>query len=348
MQSIFKYYVGIRCFTYNQAPFIEKALDGFAIQKTDFPFITLVVDDASNDGAKEVIQHWALINLKKEKLEETQTTIDGDVLSGRCLSNPNALFIILLLNQNHHRLKKTKIPYIAKWLDISKYHAICEGDDYWIDPLKLQKQVKYMENNPGCALCHTSFLFYYQDSNSYEKYCNSQVFSNKQKLILKILDNNKYRIQTNTVLYKRNDYVYLRENEPSLFSGHFLMGDTQLWVALLSRGDIGYIEDTTAVYRVLANSESHHSNSIKKLYFYLSTLEMRLFVCSRFVGHPPVFWLLNSLRFHKNLFIYLQINNQYRPIYSSAITNVIIKLSKSTLVARLLNNYIANKYQYNV
>jgi hypothetical protein len=62
----------------------------------------------------------------------------------------------MFLKENHYSIKKPKYPYLVEWRDNVKYEAICEGDDYWIDPLKLQKQVDFLEANLDYSMCFHS------------------------------------------------------------------------------------------------------------------------------------------------------------------------------------------------
>lgn len=75
---------------------------------------------------------------------------------------------MLYLKYNHY-LKKDKQPYYAKWINSSKYVAICEGDDYWTDPYKLQKQVDFLEAHPEYGCCAHRFVVYYEDTQCYSK-----------------------------------------------------------------------------------------------------------------------------------------------------------------------------------
>lgn len=130
--------VTICCTTYNHKEFIKNALDGFVMQKTDFPYEIIISDDASTDGTTAILRKYA----KKH-------------------SN------IRLVIQKKNQWKKGMLdgtffgfePFIHNILPIAKgkYLAFCEGDDYWTDPLKLQKQVDYLESHPECIMCYHSF-----------------------------------------------------------------------------------------------------------------------------------------------------------------------------------------------
>lgn len=151
MEQEYKYMVATRCFTFNHAPYIEDAMNGFAMQETTFPVVTLIVDDASTDGEPEVIRKYLAEHFQSPyRIEETEY---AHIICAKHKINANCDFVVLLLKYNHYSIKKLKMPYLSKWLDNAKYHALCEGDDYWTDPMKLQKQVDFMDANPDYTLC---------------------------------------------------------------------------------------------------------------------------------------------------------------------------------------------------
>lgn len=123
--------VSIACITYNHEKYISDAIEGFLMQKTNFNFEILINDDASIDKTAEIIR-------KYEK------------------QYPD---IIKPIYQSENQFSKgVNIDYefIQKRAK-GKYIAECEGDDYWTDPYKLQKQVDYMESHSNCSICfHTA------------------------------------------------------------------------------------------------------------------------------------------------------------------------------------------------
>lgn len=127
--------VSIHCLAYNHAPFIRQCLEGFVMQKTNFRFEAVVHDDASIDGTTEIIKEYAR----------------------------NYPSIIKPILETENQWKKGTIPTIMKQACVGKYVAYCEGDDYWIDPYKLQKQVDALEANPKAMMCYS--LSKYVNSN---------------------------------------------------------------------------------------------------------------------------------------------------------------------------------------
>lgn len=124
----------ILCMTYNHEHYLEDALKGFVMQKTDFPFVAVVIDDASTDGTAVLLK----------KYEEQYPDIIKAVY----------------LSENHYSIGKSKLPYYKKWKDMAKYIAICEGDDCWTDPLKLQMQVDILEKNPLLSSCFGGYFIH--------------------------------------------------------------------------------------------------------------------------------------------------------------------------------------------
>lgn len=118
--------------TYQHADFIKDCLDGILMQETDFPFEILLGEDASTDGTREICKEYAQKYPDKIRLflhhRENNIKINGQ---------PTGRFNFL------YNL------YSAK----GKYVALCEGDDYWTDPLKLQKQVDFLDANQDYGLC---------------------------------------------------------------------------------------------------------------------------------------------------------------------------------------------------
>lgn len=145
--------VCVRCYTYNQAHFIEEAMNGFCMQEADFPFVCCIMDDASTDGEQEVIKKYLLEHFDLEnKIVRNEETDDYVLTLARHKTNMSCYFAVYLLKYNHYR-RKSKSRYYKELIKEIKYIAFCEGDDYWTDSHKLQKQFDFMENNPDYTLC---------------------------------------------------------------------------------------------------------------------------------------------------------------------------------------------------
>ena len=143
--------VSIRCLTYNHEPYIRQCLEGFIMHKTNFRFEAVVHDDASTDGTVAIIREYA------EKY-------------------PNIIKPIYEI-ENQYSKHDGSLGKIMNAACTGKYIAMCEGDDYWIDPLKLQKQVDFLESHSDYYVVGMRSLLYRQDIDKYDIYKNSIHFS---------------------------------------------------------------------------------------------------------------------------------------------------------------------------
>ena len=167
--------VCVRCMTFNHEAYIEEALNGFVIQQTTFPFVVAIINDASTDKTKSVINEFVENNCIYNPEIDLRIEEYGTVLDVTVKDNPHCIFHIVHLNENHYG-KKSKLPYFAKYENAAKYVAMCEGDDYWTDPLKLQKQVDFMEANPEYVLCCHRYKIYNQNDGTWDKDYVHQLF----------------------------------------------------------------------------------------------------------------------------------------------------------------------------
>lgn len=150
-----RYKVLIKCCTYNQSKYITDALKGFVKQQTNFPFLAYVVDDASTDGEQEVIKEWINEHCNPDDVSEYDNEYAYIIMS-KDKDNENCTYAIHLLKKNLYG-KPEKMTIHNFWREQCEYEAMCEGDDFWIDEKKLQKQVNIMDNNPNIGFVYTAF-----------------------------------------------------------------------------------------------------------------------------------------------------------------------------------------------
>lgn len=154
VQTISHFKVSVWCNTYNQAFYIKDTMDGFCMQQTSFPFVCLIMDDASTDGEPEVIKQYLNDHFDTEWTKETE---DYHLTLARHQENKNCYFAVYLLKYNHYSIKKPRLKYYREVTDEIDYVALCEGDDYWTDAHKLQKQADALDANPQATLVYTNF-----------------------------------------------------------------------------------------------------------------------------------------------------------------------------------------------
>ncbi|MDU5107880.1 glycosyltransferase [Clostridium sp.] len=212
--------VSIDCITYNHEKYIRKAIEGFLMQKTNFKYEILIHDDASTDKTQDIIIEYQkqYPDLIKPILQKENQYSKGGKVSYRF---------------NVSRAK-------------GKYIAICEGDDYWTDPNKLQKQVDYMENNPDCGMCFHAFKMESDNKiiNEIRVY-NKNCISSTDDIIL----GDGGFISTNTILYRRN----LMENPPDFYL-ECSVGDYPLQIYTSMNKYAYYLNESMSVYRYLSEN----------------------------------------------------------------------------------------------
>ena len=229
--------------TYNHGKFIRQALDSVLMQKTDFDIEILIGEDDSNDETRVICKEYAEKYADKIRLFLNDRT-DVIYLNGKPTGRWN--FINLL---NHAR---------------GRFIARCEGDDFWTDERKLQKQVDFLEKNPDFAISFHQVQWLRNGKLFREPNLppNDKNFYEAEDLFLH--DN---FIRTCSVVYRNG----LIRNIPRWFYT-VPYGDVAMHLLFAQQGKIGYISDTMAVYRVnrggIYSSENGFVNLVKSILTY--------------------------------------------------------------------------------
>lgn len=212
-----KPFVFVRCLTYNHEKYIEDALKGFVMQKTDFPFLAVVIDDCSTDGTADIVRRYE--------------TKHPDKIKG------------IYLPHNFTKTREDKRPYYQQYMDKATYWAECEGDDYWTDPLKLQKQVDFLEANPEYSLCFHKVNTLMQATGEM-----------KEEFIVRDMPGDSSMVDLATGNYIHTPSVMLRYDkqvQKKIFSlGSCMPSDYVWWMLYAEKGKIFKFEEPMAVYRV--------------------------------------------------------------------------------------------------
>lgn len=226
------------CATYNHEPYILDALNGFVIQQTNFPVVFTIVDDASTDRNAEVIRGFVNDNFD---LLDTSVAFDvdtdyGHVTFARHKINNNCFFAVVFLKENHYTKKKAKSSYLQEWMD-TKYVAVCEGDDYWTDSMKLQRQVDFLEEHQDYSASTENGMVLYFDSQTTELFSSGNMCDvSFEDLLI------KRRFPTASVLYRTQSIDGIEKLTPPRF-------DTLVWAYLSTKGKIHFNPVVSSVYR---------------------------------------------------------------------------------------------------
>ena len=219
--------VSVCVISYQHERFIREAINGILSQKTSFDFELLIYDDASSDASQEII---------REMCREAPSNISvrlffqEENMWSRGISGSNAILY----------------PAVK-----GKYVALCEGDDYWLDPLKLQKQVDFMENHPDYAMClHPGKILYEGNpaGRSDEYYPGGKfhrIFSRKKRIPLDYMLRGNMAT-TASVMYR---WKYYGEAFSEVFPQGINPGDWYMHLLHAKDGKIGYLPEIMSVYR---------------------------------------------------------------------------------------------------
>jgi len=226
--------VSVSLITYNHADFIEQAIESVLMQETDFEYELVIGEDDSSDGTREIVQSYAEQYPDKIRLL-LNDRVNVIYIDGRPTGRWNMV----------NTLQHCNGQYIA-WLD---------GDDYWTDPQKLQKQTDFLDEHSECSMCYHNTLMVYQDRKHNPIRFNLPV--GKKTYSLKDLLKGNF-IHLSSVLYRNK-----------LFSGFpdwfctVAVGDWPLFIMIAQYGDIGYINEIMSIYRVWTGSIHSHRRRIR-------------------------------------------------------------------------------------
>lgn len=236
--------VSINCITYNHEKYIADALESFIMQKVDFDYEILVHDDASTDKTADIVRMYEA-------------------------KYPN-LINAIYQSENIHSKGLRSCVYNQRRAS-GKYIAICEGDDYWTDPYKLQKQVDYMEAHPNCTLCVHAGYMVNENKELQKKHVRPNV-GDKDFTVQEIILGGGGLFVTNAMLYVRE----LGINRPKFYEVSPVC-DYPLMVFFALQGSVHYIDEFMSAYRVgLAGSWSNQtfSDTEKTIKHFNGTLAM--------------------------------------------------------------------------
>lgn len=212
--------VSVICNAYNHEAYIEDALKGFVMQKTTFPFEVLVHDDASTDRTAEIIR----------KYERQYPQIIKPIYS----------------TENQYSKGDGSLERIQYGRAQGKYFAICEGDDYWTDPMKLQKQYDAMEQNPQVDMCaHQAWIYDCRAGKMVKE--QPPVHETRILTAEEVILGGGALFATNSLFFRRS----LQDSIPKF--RRYLNFDYSLQIHGSLRGGVLFLNDNMSVYRFMTN-----------------------------------------------------------------------------------------------
>lgn len=231
--------LSIICNAYNHEKYIEKTLEGFLMQKAKFHFEVLIHDDASTDSTATIIK----------KYEQKYPDIIKPIYQ---IENQYSKHIPITSTYQYPRAK-------------GKYLAFCEGDDYWIDENKLQKQIDFLEHNPSYVACVHKYIVV--DENNQEQDIKTfGYYENEETYTLKDFETKELPSQLATLVYRNVFKQYNNQFPKTWVDVKMKQGDVKTFLFLLLHGDIYRMKDVMSAYRFVYKKDgmSWSSQSLTK------------------------------------------------------------------------------------
>ncbi len=285
--------VSIICNTYNHAPYIQKALESFVNQMTEFRFEVLVHDDASNDETASIIKSYEM-------------------------KYPDIIFPIYQ-NENQYS-KHVRISDSFQYPRAKgKYIALCEGDDYWLDPYKLQKQYETMEMHPEIDICAHSVIKMRNDKRIGEisPRDHFDIISTDDV----ILGGGGF-VGTSSLFFRKS----ILNSKPKFAQYMSLDYVIQIWGAL--RGGMLYLPDEMSVYRVGVNGSwsMRMGNNVEKNIKHIDRIDTML----QILDEETEGKYSDSIKKHikENEFSLLEIQKKYDEMLNDSYIEIYKELSR--------------------
>lgn len=253
------------CTAYNHEKYIRQTLNGFVMQRTNFAFEAIVHDDASTDHTAAIIREYA------EKYPDIIKPIYQTV--------------------NQYSQKVNIYRDIMAPLAQGQYIAYCEGDDYWTDPHKLQKQVDFLESNPEYAGTTHNCLFIDENGNEIESIYPMYRYCRAHRYTLKRYSRDVvYPGQFASLVYRRSAFAFgSPEEEKDFYAMRITTGDKRTFLKLLMTGDLYCLEERMSAYRIVTQhgdswSAANYGKNMSYL-LYVASIDFRKYV-KKYTGKP--------------------------------------------------------------
>ena len=241
MQNNEKPLVSICCITYNHAAYIRDCLEGFVMQQTDFPFEVLIHDDASTDGTADIIREY-----------EAKYP---DIIKPVCQTENQYSKGVDVSSYNWNRVK-------------GKYIALCEGDDFWCEPQKLQLQFDFMEAHPDYSACFCGHYVLNEFAHNITPMgFPAADFPTDIREAQRMILSGRHPFITCASFYRTAAWLDFHSAYEEETKGA-PMGDLQLFFHLAGTGKIGYLRRRMTVYRRHGGSACAYASKTKQVFFH--------------------------------------------------------------------------------
>ena len=237
--------ISILLLTYNHEKFIRQALDSIIMQKINVSYEIIILDDASTDGTPKILKEY------KQKYPQIITLYLRKFNNG--YPTKNSFFM----------LSKAK----------GRYYAFLDGDDYWIDELKIQKQYDFLENYKDYAGCMTNLIIVDEDNHRLKQ----NYYDDVEDCIHTLEDFKYLRKPSVTASFFARNY-FIKEDYKILYEADRMMGDITIYMLSLMKGKIYQFGETMAAYRRIQIAGKTNFNSIHQSNKYRNYIQARYLI----------------------------------------------------------------------
>jgi glycosyltransferase involved in cell wall biosynthesis len=278
-----KLLVSVVMLTYNHEDYISQAIESIVNQKCDFKFELVIGEDASTDNTRKIIETY---------IKKYPNIIKPIYTKGKNIGPQD----------NFLRCIET-----AKGM----YIALCEGDDYWTDTNKLQKQIDFLENNPDYGMVHGDVNILNQETGKISIAHNK---TNRIEIpsghILEYLILPSHSIKTMTTCFRKDilQKYYIDDNE--IMSKHWRSIDISVWLVLARHSKIKYFNEVLATYRLLPESMSRSKDTKKLHEFHKKIHEIRAYFASRYNMSNHIKLSLQKRKYKTDIFDAIAMNDK--------------------------------------
>ena len=299
--------ISICCITFNHSKYIKDAIEGFLMQKTTFKYEILIHDDASTDGTEEIIKEY---ESKYYEIIEPLYEIENQ-WKKRIYYNP--VF-------NYPRAS-------------GKYIALCEGDDYWTDPYKLQKQVNFLEQNPEYSMCFHGAKIISEINNLNDSLCTDleeRDYSSDELL-------KTWTVPTASIVFRREFVNRIPQSKK------FMFGDIISILTMAEHGKVRCINEVMSVYRRTKTGVVLSQNINSSYYFRMLDHYKEIYRCFSKISKPTIDKLiinqcvgictsyLKRVKLRQFVYNYFKFFMEYRTAFFVAFASAVFYFSQKRL-----------------
>jgi glycosyltransferase involved in cell wall biosynthesis len=209
--------VSVKMITYNHEPYIAQAIEGVLKQERDFPIELIIGEDCSKDQTREIVCEYQRDHPSIIRILTSDNNVGADKNSWRVSAACRG-----------------------------EYIALCEGDDYWTDPFKLQKQVNLLQAHPECSMAVAKTDVYQLENGSF-RYQNTIEGVNRDLVYFDDLLKGCY-FHTSTYLIPKSNLITYEQ-----YRNKMSLGDTAMRFILIDIGPFAFLRETVSVYRITGN-----------------------------------------------------------------------------------------------